>query len=156
MQYRPTIYAFAALAMGYGVPADARSDADNVQHAKHDLTGYWQQADGEILYFTQDGTSLISRHSDESASHDHGEIDFTATIHGTLVYGAHRAPASRAMQDKCARQIWVGMGLTLSEGGTELRGFRGDRKVDPGTCSITDSAPVAVVYTRISGRDAPR
>ncbi|NRD90785.1 hypothetical protein C8024_17085 [Sphingopyxis sp. BSNA05] len=150
MRHRQAIYAFAALAMVNGIAADARSSADERQIAQLDLSGSWQQADGDVLHFTQDGTSLTSRYLERSANNDADDIDFTATIHGNLVYGAHRAPFSRAMQKKCALQIWVGMGLTLNEGGTELRGFRGDRIVDPESCNVTDSAPVAVVYTRIA------
>ncbi|WP_321324050.1 hypothetical protein [uncultured Parasphingorhabdus sp.] len=156
MRYRHMVCAIAALMMVNGVAAGARPDDGGVQNVDHDLNGYWQQADGDILHFTQEGTSLISRYRERSANNEAGEIDFTATMHGTLVYGAHRAPFSRTMQEKCALQIWVGMGLTLSEAGTELRGFRGDRVVDPKTCSVTDSAPVAVVYTRMADSpDAP-
>jgi len=150
MRYRQAIYAFAALTMGHGVGVNAQPDVDEGQNDAHDLTGHWRQADGDILHFTQDGSSLISRYRDPSAYNAEGEIDFTATIHGNLIYGARRAPFSRAMQKKCALQIWVGMGLTLSDGGAELRGFRGDRTIDSKSCRVTDSTPVTVVYTRIA------
>lgn len=150
MIYRQAIYAFAALMMVNGTVADARPDAEQVQNTEQDLTGYWRQADGSIFHFTQEGTSLISRYRVESENNDENDIDFTATVHGNLIYGAHRGPFSRAMQKKCTFQIWVGMGLTLNDGGTELRGFRGDRIVDPKTCSVTDSDPVTVVYTRVA------
>ncbi len=153
MIYRQAIYALAALMMVNGAVADARPDADQAQNVDHDLTGYWRQADGNIFHFTQDGTSLTSRYRTKSQNNDENDIDFTATIHGNLIYGAHRGPFPRAMQEKCALQIWVGMGLTLSDDGLELRGFRGDRIVDPKTCSVSDSAPVAVVYTRVAGSD---
>jgi hypothetical protein len=137
MIYRKAIYALAALMMVNGAVADARPDADQAQNVDHDLTGYWRQADGNIFHFTQDGTSLTSRYWTKSQNIDENDIDFTATIHGNL-------------------QIWVGMGLTLSDDGLELRGFRGDRIVDPKTCSVTDSAPVAVVYTRVADSDLLR
>lgn len=150
MRYRQAICAFAALTMVNSIAADARSGGDQRQKAQLDLSGSWKQANGDLLHFTQDGSSLISRYRERSANNDAEDIDFTATMHGNLVYGAHRAPLPRATQKKCALQIWVGMGLTLNEGGTELRGFRGDRIVDPESCSVMDSAPVAVVYTRIT------
>lgn len=154
MRYRHAAYAFAALMMVNGVAADARPDADESQKGESDLTGYWQQADGQILYFTQEGSSLTSRYEKASASNDENDIDFTATVHGNLIYGAHRGPFSQVMQKKCALQIWVGMGLTLSDDGTELTGFRGDRIVDLKTCSAKNSDPVEVVYTRIADSDA--
>ena len=152
MIYLPSAYAFLALTMVIGVAADARPHSDEPQMiAESDLTGTWQQGDGAIVHFTQDGSSLTSRYSERSAGNYENDIDFTATIHGNLVYGAHRGPFSRAMQKKCAVQIWVGMGLTLSDDGTRLEGFRGDRAVDPRTCSAVNSDPVSLVYTRIEG-----
>ncbi|MEH6662444.1 MAG: hypothetical protein V7679_12415 [Parasphingorhabdus sp.] len=153
MIYRQAIYALAALMMVDGAAADARPDAEQAEKTDHDLTGYWQQADGNIFRFTQEGTSLISRYRERSENNDENDIDFTATIHGNLVYGAHRGPFPRAMQKKCALQIWVGMGLTLSDDGLELKGFRGDRIVDPKSCGVIDSAPVAVVYTKVADSD---
>lgn len=152
MIYRHAARAFAALMM-VNAAADARSDTNESQNAEHDLTGYWRHADGSLFHFTQAGTSLTSRYSMRSVNNDENDIDFTATVHGDLIYGAHRGPFSRAMQKKCALQIWVGMGLTLSDDGIALRGFRGDRIVDPKTCSVIDSDPVAVVYTRVADSD---
>jgi hypothetical protein len=57
------------------------------------------------------------------------------------------------MQKKCSLQIWVGMGLTLSDDGTILEGFRGDRIVDPKNCSAKNSDPVKLVYKRIADSD---
>lgn len=153
MRDRLAAYALSALMMVNGVAADARSGADETQKTESDLTGYWQQADGDILYFTQDGSSLTSRYKKRSANNDENDIDFTATVHGNLIYGAHRGPFSRAMQKKCSLQIWVGMGLTLSDDGTELTGFRGDRIVDLKTCSAKNSDPVGLVYTRMADSD---
>ncbi len=157
MIYRHAAYVFLALMTANGVAVEARPDSERnvgMHQIETDLTGYWQQGDGQVFYFTQEGSSLTSRHSRKSASHVENEVDFTATIHGNLIYGAHRGPYSRAMQEKCSRQIWVGMGLTLNEGRNELTGFRGDRIVDPENCSAKNSDPVAVVYTRIA--DAER
>ena len=152
MRYRKTAYIFSALMLVSGIAADAR-DTEQSGKAQGDLTGYWQQEDGTVVRFTQDGTSLTSRHSQRSADNDKNDIAFTATVHGNLVYGAHRGPFSRAMQRKCALQIWVGMGLTLSEDGTRLEGFRGDRTLDPQSCRAENSAPVALVYKRMSDFD---
>ncbi|MGB5724909.1 MAG: hypothetical protein WBM39_10885 [Parasphingorhabdus sp.] len=152
MIYRHSAFTLLALLMADGVLAQAppASDRiDNMQQAETALTGYWQQDDGRIFYFTQEGSSLTSRHSKHSSSNNEGEVDFTATIYGNLIYGAHRAPNSRSVQEKCSRQIWVGMGLTLNEEGTGLKGFRGDRIVDPKDCSVKDSDPVGLVYIRI-------
>jgi|GEM_PF-847209 len=165
MIYRHVAFVFSALMLAQGTfaSAQARTDgvtgqnlAEPVAQAENDLTGYWQQGNGEIVYFTQDGTSLTSRYRKRSASNDENDIDFTATVHGNLVYGAHRGPFSRAMQKKCALQIWVGMGLTLNEDGTELAGFRGDRVVDRKSCSTKNSDPVRLVYTRVADGDAPQ
>jgi hypothetical protein len=153
MIYRTAAYVFSALMMVGGVAADARPDANESQAAETDLTGYWQQGDGEIVHFTQDGSGLTSRYSKRSAGNDENEIDFTATVHGNLIYGAHRGPFSRPMQKKCSLQIWVGMGLTLSDDGTILEGFRGDRIVDPKNCSAKNSDPVKLVYKRIADSD---
>ncbi|MEJ6595924.1 hypothetical protein [Parasphingorhabdus sp.] len=153
MIYRPAAYAFSALMMVSGVAADARPDANESQTAESDLTGYWKQRDGKIVHFTQDGSSLTSRYSKRSAGNDENDVDFTATVHGNLIYGAHRGPFSRTMQKKCSLQIWVGMGLTLSDDGTILEGFRGDRIVDPKTCSAKNSDPVKIVYKRIADAD---
>ena len=145
MTYRGAAFAIFALMMASGASADGQG----TQQARSDLTGYWQQGDGVIVHFTQDGTSLTSRHYERSADNDENDIDFTATVHGNLIYGAHRGPFSRAMQKKCAVQIWVGMGLTLSGDGTLLEGFRGDRIVDPRSCSTANSEPVKLVYKRV-------
>ena len=114
-----------------------------------DLSGYWRQADGAIFRFTQDGSSLTSRYPEGAVAGDENDIDFAATIHGNLIYGAHRGPFSRAVQKQCAIQIWVGMGLTLSKDGKRLEGFRGDRILDAGTCTAANSEPVNLVYTRV-------
>lgn len=151
MRYRLAAYVFSALLMVSGVTTQAQ--ADGREQAENDLTGYWQQGDGQIFYFTQEGSRLTSRHPKRSARNDENDIDFTATIRGNLVYGAHRGPFSRAMQKKCSLQIWVGMGLTVNDDRTELTGFRGDRIVDPKTCSAKDSAPVKLVYTRMAAVD---
>ena len=153
MIYRQAAYIFSALMLVSGVASEARPDAEGSQKADSDLAGYWQQGNGEIVRFTREGSSLTSRYQKRSASNDENDIDFTATVHGNLIYGAHRGPFSRAMQKKCAVQIWVGMGLTLSEDGTELTGFRGDRIVDPKTCSAKNSDPVKLVYTRVTDSD---
>ena len=153
MKYRQAAYAFCALIMASGVAADARSDAGDSPEALADLSGYWQQEDGTVYHFSQDGINLISRHDGQSPGAGENEIDFTATVHGNLIYGAHRGPFSRAIQKRCAIQIWVGMGLTLSEDGRLLEGFRGDRVVDPKSCSARNSDPVRLVYRRVSGLD---
>ncbi len=151
MRYRLGAYAFSALLMVSGVATQAL--ADGTEQAENDLTGYWQQGDGQIFYFTQEGSRLTSRHPKRSARNEENDIDFTATVHGNLIYGAHRGPFSRAMQKKCSLQIWVGMGLTLNDDRTELTGFRGDRIVDSKTCSAKDSDPVKLVYTRMADVD---
>ena len=153
MIYRQAAYIFSALMLVSGVASEARPDAHGSQKSESDLAGYWKQGNGEIVRFTREGSSLTSRYQKRSASNDENDIDFTATVHGNLIYGAHRGPFSRAMQKKCAMQIWVGMGLTLSEDGTELTGFRGDRIVDPKTCSAKNSDPVKLVYTRVTDSD---
>jgi len=150
MIFRQAVYVFSALMMVGSAAVHARPDADQSGTAQSDLTGYWQQGDGEIFYFTQEGFSLTSRYRDQSANNDENDVDFTATVHGNLIYGAHRGPFSRSMQKKCAVQIWVGMGLTLNDDGTELEGFRGDRIVDRQTCSTKNSEPVKLVYKRIA------
>ena len=152
MILRRSACVFLALLMADGAVAQAPPASDNHEHmqqAESGLTGYWQQDDGQIFYFVQEGSSLISRHAQRSAGNNENEVDFTATIYGNLVYGAHRSPGSRAMQEKCAQQIWVGMGLTLNDDRTELTGFRGDRIVDAKGCSVKDSDPVGLVYSRI-------
>lgn len=152
MIYRRSACVFLALLMANGAAAQALPASDknhNMQQTDSDLTGYWRQDDGQIFYFTHEGSSLTSRRSQRSTNNHESEVDFTATIYGNLIYGAHRASFSRAMQEKCLGQIWVGMGLTLNDGRTELTGFRGDRIVDLKTCSVKDSDPVGLVYTRI-------
>jgi len=149
MKYRQAVHLISALMMVSGVAADARPDAEQSGNAGGDLSGYWQQDDGAVVHFTQDGSSLISRYEKPSADNDENDIDFTATVHGNLVYGAHRGPFSRAMQEKCAIQIWVGIGLTLSDDGNMLEGYRGDRTINPENCSARNSAPTSLVYKRI-------
>ncbi len=153
MIYRPAAYAFSALMMVCSVAADARPAAHAPESSEIDLSGYWQQGDGQVVHFTQDGSSLTSRYRERSANNDEGDIDFTATVHGNLIYGAHRGPFSRTMQRTCALQIWVGMGLTLSGDGTQLTGFRGDRIVDLKTCSAENSDTVKLVYKRLADFD---
>lgn len=153
MRYRQAATIFSALMLVSSVAAAAPPDAREPRQAEGDLTGYWQQADGTVVRFTQDGSSLISRYDKRSAGEEANDIDFTATVHGNLVYGAHRGPFSRAMQEKCATQIWVGMGLTLSDDGNKLEGFRGDRVIDPQNCSARNSAPASLVYKRVLARD---
>jgi hypothetical protein len=148
MRYRLAAFAFSALLMVPGIATPAL--ADGKEQAANDLTGYWQQGGGQIFHFIQEGTSLTSRHP---ARNNENDLEFSATVHGSLIYGAHRGPFSRAMQKKCARQIWVGMGLTLSDDRTKLTGFRGDRIIDPKTCSARYSDPVKLVYTRVPGPD---
>lgn len=153
MIHRKTACIFAGLMMLSGVAVDARPDAGESAKAESHLTGYWQQDDGAVVHLTQEGANLTSRHSGPSADNDANDIDFTATVHGKLIYGAHRGPFSRAMQKKCALQIWVGMGLTLSEDGQSLEGFRGDRILDPKSCSVRNSEPVKLVYKRVPDYD---
>lgn len=153
MKYRQAAAIFFALMTLSSVSADARPGSEKSPKAAGDLTGYWQQEDGAIVHFTQEGSSLISRYDKRSADNEANDIDFTATVHGNLVYGAHRGPFSRAMQEKCATQIWVGMGLTLSDDGNMLEGFRGDRIIDPENCSARNSAPTGLVYKRVSALD---
>lgn len=152
MKYRQAACVFLALAMAQGAAAQTLPATDkniSSQQVEIDLTGYWQQEDGQIFYFSQDGSSLISRHSHRSASNAENDVDFTATIYGNLVYGAHRAAFSPALLEKCSSQIWVGMGLTLNDKRTELTGFRGDRIVDPENCDVDDSDPIGLAYVRI-------
>lgn len=147
MRYRLPAYAFSALLMGSVHVAPAL--ADGTAQTPNDLSGYWQRDDGKIVHFTQDGSSLTSRFSKRSARDGDPEIDFTATVHGNLIYGTHRGPFDRVMQKKCSIQIWVGMGLTLSDDQTELKGFRGDRIVDAKNCSAKNRDPVELVYSRM-------
>lgn len=154
MRYRLPAYAFSALFLVSGLATQAQ--ADGSEQSNHALNGYWQRDDGLVVHFTQQGSSLTSRHSKQSARDGNPEIDFTATVHGNLVYGTHRGPFSRGMQKKCATQIWVGMGLTLNKEQTELRGFRGDRIVDAKTCSAKNSDPVELVYTRMPAGNPPQ
>lgn len=152
MIYRRSACVFLALLMANGVAAQAPPDSDKnagTHQTEFDLTGYWQQDGGQIFYFAQEGSSLTSRHMQRAAGNDERDIDFTATVHGNLIYGAHRASFSRVLRAKCSNQIWVGMGLTVNDDRTELTGFRGDRIVDPKTCNVKDSAPVGLVYKRI-------
>ena len=156
MIYRQAACAFIVLMMPYGAAAEALSDSDknvDLHQTGSDLTGYWQQEDGQIFRFSQEGSILTSRHSKRSASNVENQIDFTATIYGNLIYGAHRASFSSALLAKCTNQIWVGMGLTLNEERTKLTGFRGNRIVDPKTCSVKDSDPVGLVYSRITAAE---
>lgn len=156
MIYCRSAFLFIALMIATGVSAQVNPDNhDNgsAHQAASNLTGYWQTGDGEIFYFTQQGSSLTSRHWKPSDVSSENDTNFTATVHGNLIYGAHRAPSSRVMQAKCSRQIWVGMGLTLNDDGNELKGFRGDRMVDPNNCSANNSDPVGLVYTRIKDFD---
>ncbi len=153
MMNRQVTYMCLALTMAIGGAADARSEASGSAEAESDLTGYWQREDGTVFQFSQEGINLISRHDKRSLAADENDIDFTATVHGNLVYGAHRGPFSRAVQKKCAIQIWVGMGLTLSDDGTSLEGFRGDRIFDPKDCSAKNSEPVKLVYKRLPDPD---
>ena len=132
------------------VPEQINDGSDQVEP---DLTGYWQQDDGQIFYFEHSGSSLVSRHVKRSARNNENDIDFTATVHGNLIYGAHRGPFSRAMQEKCSNQIWVGMGLTLNDGRNQLAGFRGDRAVDPKNCSAKNADTVALVYTKVADEE---
>ena len=154
MIYRPAAFMISALMMAGGVAAQAGPDADESRKVEGDLTGYWQQEDGTVFHFVQEGVSLISRHDRRPAGADENDIDFTATVYGKLIYGAHRGPFSRAMQKKCAIQIWVGMGLTLSDDGRQLEGFRGDRAVDPKSCSTENRDPVRLVYKRLPDWDS--
>ncbi len=152
MIYRRPVCVLLALMTANGVAAQplAAPDQDaSSPQAVFDLTGHWRQEDGQTFHFIQDGSSLISRYSVSPASNAGNDIDFTATIYGNLVYGAHRAAFSPAMLEKCSSQIWVGMGLTLNAEGTELAGFRGDRIVDADDCTVEDSDPVRLVYVRI-------
>jgi hypothetical protein len=152
MLYRRSVCMFLALMMADGAAVQALAASDQnvvMDQAETDLTGHWRQGDGHIVYFTQVGSSLTSRYSKSPTSNVENEVDFTATIYGNLIYGAHRASFSHALQEKCSSQIWVGMGLTLNETRTELTGFRGDRIVDPESCSVEDSDPVGLVYIRI-------
>jgi hypothetical protein len=144
MRNRLATSVFSALLMVSGIAAPAL--ADGTEQAANELTGYWQQGDGEIFHFIQEGTSLTSRGPVRSNEND---LDFSATIHGNLIYGAHRGPFFSAMRKKCALQIWVGMGLTLNDDRTILSGFRGDRIVDPKSCSVSYGDPVKLVYTRV-------
>lgn len=152
MIYRRSVCVLLALLTANGVAAEPLAalgtDASSPQD-ELDLTGYWRQADGQIFHFVQDGSSLTSRYSQATASNAANDVDFTATIYGNLVYGAHRAAFSRVLLEKCSSQIWVGMGLTLNDKRTELTGFRGDRIVDPENCSVEDSDPVGLVYVRV-------
>lgn len=153
MLFRDVAYAFSAMMLVSGAPANARSDANQSKEAVSDLTGYWQQENGHIVHFTQDGSSLTSRYVKRSTTSEPDDIDFTATVHDNLIYGAHRGPFSRAMQKKCRVQIWVGMGLTVKDDGTILEGFRGDRTVNPRTCSVENSDAVKLVYKRVADFD---
>ncbi|WP_417611972.1 hypothetical protein [Parasphingorhabdus sp.] len=149
MLFRDAAYAFSAMMLVSGAAADARSDANQSKEAVSDLTGYWQQENGQIVHFTQDGSSLTSRYVKRSTTNEPDDIDFTASVHDSLVYGAYRGPFSRAMQKKCGIQIWVGMGLTVKDDGTILEGFRGDRSVNLRTCSVENSDAVKLVYKRV-------
>lgn len=172
MIYRNAAYAFFALAMTNGFvampvhasnevkatqaedpPLDSESSVVTSQEAETDLTGFWTQGGYKIVYFEQDGSRLTSRYTKRSADNNKNDIDFTATIHGSLVYGAHRAPFSRKLQKKCAHQIWVGMGLTLEDNQRKLTGFRGNRTVDPKNCSVDNSETVDIIYTRMVDAD---
>lgn len=153
MIYRCTAYALIILMMPGAAVAETLSGSDrkgDSQQAAPDLTGYWQQDDGQVFHFSQSGTNLTSRRSGLSADFVEIPVDFTATIYGNLIYGAYRAPVSGERLARCASQIWVGMGLTLNEDRTKLTGFRGVRVVDPKSCNVRDSAPVGLVFTRIA------
>ncbi|WP_430414333.1 hypothetical protein [Parasphingorhabdus sp.] len=172
MIYRNAAYAIYALAMTnalVAMPAHAANEvkaqpaANSSSHSENpvatspdadiDLTGFWTQGGYKIVYFEQDGSRLTSRYTKRSADNKKNEIDFTATIHGNLVYGAHRAPFSRKLQKKCAHQIWVGMGLTLEANHRKLTGFRGNRTVDPKNCEVDNSETVDIIYTRMVDAD---
>ena len=152
MIYLRLVCVLLALLTANGVAAQPQAAPDKDAHSPQeafDLTGHWQQEDGQTFHFTQDGSSLTSRYSTASPGNAGNAIDFTATIYGNLIYGAHRAAFSPAMLEKCSSQIWVGMGLTLNAEGTELAGFRGGRIVDADDCTVEDSDPVRLVYVRI-------
>lgn len=153
MIYRRAAYIFFALTMASSVAAEQQSDADKSQQVDSGLSGYWQQVDGDVVLLSQQGSSLTSRFTTQSANNNANDLDFSATIYGNLIYGAYRGPFFRSMQKICSEQIWVGMGLTLSDDGNTLEGFRGDRIVDPTTCSAKYSDPVKLVYKRIANFD---
>ena len=134
-------------------PASAQSTAVAPTTANNafDLTGFWKYGDDRILYFTQDGAILESRHKERTKDHAHyaDEIDFKATIRDDLVHGAHLIRLSWGMHSKCPLDMWVGMGLTLNQDHTKLTGFRGHRTVDLVTCKPKTEPPRPLVYTRM-------
>ncbi|MEH6756005.1 MAG: hypothetical protein V7676_00675 [Parasphingorhabdus sp.] len=129
-------------------PSKATAPAENIPY---DLTGYWKYGDNRILYLTQNGVNLESRHTKRTTDfvHEADEVDFTATLRGNLVYGAHLIRLSWAMHNICPVDLWVGMGLTVNDEQTKLTGFRGHRTVNLKTCKVEDQPPRDFVYTRM-------
>lgn len=126
-------------------------DASALETIPYDLTGYWKYGDNRILYFTHDGLSLTSHHTKQTTDFVHAaqEVDFTATIHDNLVYGAHLIRLSWPMHNICPVDMWVGMGLTVNDDQTMLTGFRGHRTVNLKSCKVERQAPLSFVYTRM-------
>lgn len=141
----------AQIKPGTANPIQETAAVSQPLEAPEDLTGYWKQGKHRILYFRQDGSKLISRHVKRTRvlAYDAEDIDFSATVHGNLVYGAHLNRLSRSMHRKCPVDMWVGIGLTVSEDYTRLTGFRGDRSVNLANCKVTSTNSVPFVYTRM-------
>lgn len=138
---RFSLFAFALATMPQSVLATP----------EHDLTGYWKNDNGHVLYFKQDESVLNSFHTKETADYVHyaEEIDFTASVLGNLVHGAHLIRLSWPLHRKCPLDMWVGMGLTLNADRTRLTGFRGHRTVDLINCEINTEATRSFSYTRM-------
>ncbi len=119
--------------------------------AQHDLTGYWKYGDDRVLYFTQEGSKLRSRHIKQAPDYAHfaGDIDFSANIVGDLVHGVQQIRLIWPMHNRCSANMPVGMGLTINESHTKLTGFRSSRTVNLADCSVSRGEPDRIEYTRV-------
>jgi len=144
------------LLFGQNAIASPRSqDILAPESAENDLSGYWKYDDDRIVYITQDGLNLRSRHIKDATDFAHyaEEINFTATVRDDLVYGAHLIRLSWPQHRICPVDMWVGLGLTVNDDHTKLTGFRGHRTVNLVSCEIEIQPPVSLVYTRMLGAD---
>lgn len=125
--------------------------ATNADSVQYDLTGYWKYGDNRILYLTQDGPKLTSHHTKQTPDYAHfaDELDFTATVLGDLVHGAHLIRLPWPMHGKCPLDMWVGIGLTINDDQTVMTGFRGHRTVDLVTCEVSNGSTRSFVYHRM-------
>ena len=160
MFVRNALILISALAMSHQAQARDAQEAERARGASapisaDDLTGYWRDDDNEIVYFTQDGARLISQFTKSAANGEYavGDIDFNATIINRLVHGARRRAVDAPKSRKCPKQIWVGFGLTLSDDGNMLNGYRVERLAELDDCPLNAAGPLPITYRRMLDED---